>query len=79
MRGPSAPSRGGAAKFSLLRKGGSLWIVGEQLEARTGGAEKRTRSSETEIARFQLAFSLQNGRSLKPSEGPLLDEIRETG
>lgn len=50
------PGRGGAAKFSLLRKGGRLWIVGEQLERRAGGAEKRTWSDDPEVARFQLAF-----------------------
>lgn len=79
MRGQAAPSRSGAAKFSLLKKDGRLWIAGEQLERRTEGVEKPTRSKETEIAGFQLAFSLQKGGSLKSSEGPLLDEIRETG
>lgn len=56
MRGQAAPSRSGAAKFSLLKKDGRLWIAGEQLERRTEGVEKPTRSKETEIARFQLAF-----------------------
>lgn len=70
------PKPGG--EIFQLRQEGRLWIVGEQLE-RTEEVEKPTRSKETKIARFQLAFSSQKGGSLKPSEGPLLDEIRETG